>query len=328
MAHSGQRRGTFGRLWPRRVGVMIARGAEHCDRAAIACAIRKDFGNTRSTVKHSDYSGCVMSVLLLSAAAVSPVTVMAQAGPAEPAGQAGQASDQWRFSADLYGYFPDISGKVNFPGDQGSTQVDIPFHEVLSHLKMGFMGAFGAQYGRWGLFADGLYMDLDADKSLTRDFTVGGSTVPVTANVTVGLSAWVWTLAGEYRVVSDPEWTMDLYAGARSLFLKPTLDYKIIDPPGDIKGRKGTSGTSWDGLVGIKGRYAFGDDLKWFVPYYLDIGTGDTQLTWQGLAGVGYSYQWGDLVAAWRYLTWDGKSGRTLQELTLNGPMLGIALHW
>lgn len=271
-------------------------------------------------MKHSEYFSRVMSVLLLAAAAVAPATVMAQAEPAGP------ASDQWRFSADLYGYFPDITGKVNFPGDRGSTQVDIPFHEVLSHLKMGFMGAIGAQYGRWGLFADGLYMDLNAQKSLTHDFTVGGSTVPVTANITVGLSAWVWTLAGEYRVVSDPEWTMDVYAGARSLFLKPTLDYKIVDS--DIRGGKGTSGTSWDGIVGVKGRYAFGDNRKWFVPYYLDVGTGDTQLTWQGLAGVGYSYRWGDLVAAWRYLTWDGKSGQSLQDLTLSGPMLGVALHW
>jgi len=263
-----------------------------------------------------------MIAMLLATAALMPATVTAQTAPASP------EADTWRFTADIYGYMPDITGKVESAGDSGSIDVDIPFHDVLSHLKMGFMGAFSAQYGRWGMFADGLYMDLTSQKSLTRDFTVGANTVPVTANVSVELKAWVWTLAGKYQVVSSPEWTMDVIAGARSLYLKPTLDYKIVDPPVGIKGSKGTSGTLWDGIVGIKGRYAFGDDHSWFVPYYFDVGTGDTKLTWQGLTGIGYSYHWGDLVAAWRYLTWDGKSGNPVQDLTLSGPMVGVVLHW
>lgn len=260
--------------------------------------------------------------MLAAAALFVPATAMAQAAPAS------EEPDEWQVTADLYGYFPDITGKVNSPGGSGSTDIDIPFHDVLSHLQMAFMGAVAVHNDRWGMFADALYMDLNAQKKLTRDFQVGGGEVPVTANVTVGLRAWVWTLAGEYRVVAGPGWTMDMYAGARSLYLNPTLDYKVIDPPLGIKGSSGTSGTSWDGIVGLKGRYAFGDDHQWFVPYYLDVGTGDTRLTWQGLAGIGYSYHWGDLVAAWRYLEWKGKSGQALQDLTLSGPMVGVMLHW
>jgi hypothetical protein len=41
--------------------------------------------------------------------------------------------------------------------------------------------------------------------------------------------------------------------------------------------------------VGVKGRYTFGDDGKWFVPFYLDVGTGQSQLTWQISSGLGYS---------------------------------------
>jgi len=34
---------------------------------------------------------------------------------------------------------------------------------------------------------------------------------------------------------------------------------------------------------------AFGESRKWFVPYYLDVGTGESDLTWQAMGGIGYS---------------------------------------
>jgi hypothetical protein len=268
-------------------------------------------------------SSCrAMTALLCASAALVPATATAQTALASP------DAEKWQFTAELYGYFPEITGKVNYRGDSGSTDIDVPFHDLLDALKMGFMGALGAHNGRWGMFADALYMDLETDKSRTRDFTVGGSTVPVTADVSTELKAWVWTLAGDYRVVSNPDWTVDLLAGARSLYLKPTLDYTIAGPLRTINGSKGSSTTFWDGIVGIKGRYAFGDNREWYVPFYLDVGTGDTDLTWQAVAGIGYSYHWGDLLATWRYLDWNGKSGKPLADLTLSGPMLGVALHW
>ncbi len=41
--------------------------------------------------------------------------------------------------------------------------------------------------------------------------------------------------------------------------------------------------------------YIFGAGHAWSVPYYLDVGTGDSDLTWQGLLGLAYSFGWGDL---------------------------------
>ena len=64
------------------------------------------------------------------------------------------------------------------------------------------------------------------------------------------------------------------------------------------------------------------------MPFYLDVGTGQTELTWQGVAGIGYSFRWGDVVGVYRYLAWNGKSGKPLQDLNLGGPMVGVELHW
>ena len=46
------------------------------------------------------------------------------------------------------------------------------------------------------------------------------------------------------------------------------------------------------------------------------------------MAGLGYSYAWGDVFAAWRYLGCNMKSSDKIDDLNLNGPMLGIAFHW
>ena len=64
------------------------------------------------------------------------------------------------------------------------------------------------------------------------------------------------------------------------------------------------------------------------MPYYLDVGTGESNFTWQTMAGLGYSWQWIDTFAAWRYLDYDLGEGRPLSSLSLNGPLLSVKFHW
>jgi hypothetical protein len=81
-------------------------------------------------------------------------------------------------------------------------------------------------------------------------------------------------------------------------------------------------------MVGLKGRVNFGQDRKWFVPYYADVGTGDSDVTWQAFGGLGYAFDWGDLVAVWRYLDYNMPSSYDLKELTLNGAALGATFRF
>jgi hypothetical protein len=82
------------------------------------------------------------------------------------------------------------------------------------------------------------------------------------------------------------------------------------------------------GIVGVKGRYAFGDERRWYVPYYADIGTGESKLTWQVAGGLGYAWSWGGVFAMWRYLDYNFKSDKKLQDINFNGPMLGATFAW
>ena len=76
------------------------------------------------------------------------------------------------------------------------------------------------------------------------------------------------------------------------------------------------------------GRFAFGPQREWFVPYYVDVGTGESDLTWQIFGGLGYAFKWGDVLVGWRYLDYEFKSGSRLEDANLNGPMIGLGFHW
>jgi hypothetical protein len=246
-----------------------------------------------------------------------------------------QAADPWRFQAAVNLYLPDISGKTAFPLPPGSGSVAVDASTIVDNLKMAFMGTFEASKGPWGGFTDVLYMDIGNTKSGFRDISIGGLPIPAGANAKADydLKGWGWTLAGSWHAVTNPAATLDVVAGARLLDIEQMLSWEITGNVASIPlpGRAGTSkvGLShWDGIVGVKGRLALSADRKWFAPYYLDVGAGESKLTWQAVGGVGYSFPWGDVVGTWRHLDYEMKSGTAIQSLSFNGPSVSAVFRW
>lgn len=264
----------------------------------------------------------------LAVGALLPTAAAAQYAQADTPGK-------WQYAATIYGYLPTIGGAMAFPAGSGDSGLSVDASKILDSLNMAFMGSFDAHNGRWGMFTDVLYLDVGGEASKTREFSIGNIGLPAstTADLKLDLKGTVWTLAGEYRVVSDPTWKVDLLAGARYFGLKPTLNWSIYGDIGPlpIPGRAGSKEideTVWDGIVGAKGAYRFGAERRWSVPFYFDIGTGQSDLTWQAAGGIAYSYGWGDLVAMWRYLDYNFKSDKSLQDINFNGPMFGATFRW
>ena len=265
----------------------------------------------------------------LVAAALMPAAAMAQSVPAPAAGP-------WRYAASVYLYFPSVSGSTSYPADSGGTPINISAENVLERLKMAAMGSFDAHNGQWGVFTDLVYLRFGDTKTNSRDFTIGNIGLPAstTANLEWDLKGWVWTVAGEYRLpVSDPAWTLDLLAGTRLFDLRTQLTWNISGSLGplDPAARAGTATVSdsvWNGIVGVKGRYVFGGNRQWAVPFYADIGTGESKLTVQAAAGVSYAFQWGELNALYRYLGYEAKSGKAISEVNFSGPQVGAVFRW
>lgn len=254
---------------------------------------------------------------------------------AAPATVAAQGTEGWNFGLMLYGYLPSISGNSTFPASGGSPSINLDVDRILDDLEFVFMGTFEARKGRWGAFTDVLYLDVGTDRGGTRDITIGGIGIPATASADVryDIKGLIWTLAGEYNVHAAREASVDVFAGARLVDLEQDVRWNVNGNIGTVPlpGRSGSSNASrsnWDGIVGVKGRLRFGQDQRWFVPFYLDVGTGESDLTWQAQAGLGYSWGWGEVTAGWRYLDYDLGQGRPFSDLSLSGPEIGVMFRW
>ena len=218
-------------------------------------------------------------------------------------------------------------------GGGGSINVDVS--TILDHLKMTVQGSFAVQKGHWGAFTDLIYLNLGDSTSRTRRLTIDGEELPagVTAKADFDLKSTIWMLAGSYRVVANPGVTFDVLAGARLASMKQQLDWQFSGDFGPITppprtGSREASVDQWDAIIGGKGRVAFGTERRWSVPYYLDVGTGDSDVTWQAVLGLNYSFSWGELGVEWRYLDYDLKSDGPIKDLNFSGPAAGVAFRW
>jgi len=251
-----------------------------------------------------------------------------------PAALYADTSDSWEFGAAIYGWFPDMSGVTSFPVGEDQEFV-VPIGDILDNLQFTFQGSFDARKGNWGLLTDVVYLDIGNTESGFREGTIGESGIPADVSATVGfdMKSLIWTAAGYYRVLDQPEKSVDFLAGLRFADVEQSLDWSFSGNIGQlpIPGREGSAEVSakyWDAIIGVRGRFAFGRDGSWFLPYYLDMGTGDSDFTWQAMAGIGYSFGWGDVATIWRYMDYDLPSGKPIGNMDFSGPAAGVVFRW
>ena len=256
---------------------------------------------------------------------------LAGAALAPGAAQAQTAADKWQWELAMYGWFPAIGGSTQFPTGASGPSFDVSASDVIDSLKMAFMGQVEARKDKWGVWSDLVYSDLGGEKSGSHDFSVGGHPVSASANLSLDVKTTFWTVAGLYNLTTKPENTTDVIFGARLIDMNQTLNYTLSAPIPELptaNGKISASANNWDAIVGLKGRVYFGADRRWFLPYYVDVGGGQSKLTWQINGGIGYKFDWGAVVASWRYLDYEFKSGQALQGMNMSGALLGVAFQF
>jgi hypothetical protein len=157
----------------------------------------------------------------------------------------------------------------------------------------------------------------------------GAVEFPVNTGTTTSLDGLEWQGTVGYLMLSQPNLSWEILGGFRYLDVTVDLDWQF-DGPLNLLPQAGHLSQSlelWDVIVGTRGRFVFGNG-KWFVPFHLDVGTGDSDLTWQLFAGVGYSFSWGDVLVAHRHLEYDQSEGGLLQGMSLSGPAIGVSFRF
>jgi len=262
------------------------------------------------------------------------ISLPAYAGEPAPA-------DKWTFALRPYLWAPSINGTLKYdvpPSGGGGASVDLSSY-VLENLNMALMLSGEARKGNWSILTDVVYLDIESDESKVKSvsFTGPGGRVEISAGADLGtkvkLTGFEWELAGAYTVARGGNSSLDVLAGFRYLGIELKTDWKLSGSITDnVSGGGGTFASSgstsdrvdlWDGIIGIRGYVGLGDS-KWAIPYYLDVGAGSSALTWQGMAGIEYRYSWGELQLLYRYLYYDLKGDKLLQNVSLNGPAIGV----
>jgi hypothetical protein len=249
----------------------------------------------------------------------------------------------WTFDVAPYLWIANINTTMNFNlppalgGGTATTDTSIGFGDLVSHLNFATMVTADAQYERFSLLTDFIYMNLSGTASRIRSvkprdlpsITVSSG---AQANVNMDLTSYIWTLAGGYTLAEGNWGNFDAIVGFRYLGLNATLDHSIgivaVGPLGNgaVFGRGGSvsgSGDIWNGIGGFRGRVRLGN-AGLFIPYYFDIGAGGSNLTWQIASGLGYHTGLADLSLTYRYLTFNQSSDATVQTMTVKGPMLAV----
>jgi len=288
-------------------------------------------------MKHSDAVRCANCAILGAAALL--LTPAASAQSAKP------GADDWKFRASIYGWLPSIDVKSSFPvppavaaaglGANGNAEVD--GGDILKSIEGVFMGTFEARKGRWGGITDLIVLNLGQTKTGSKHFTIGGRVLPTvpgdaTLSADYSLEGTLWTLAGQYAAIDEPGHNLNIVAGARYLSLDQKLNWAFSGNIGPIAlplrgGTMTSDGSVTDFIIGVRGQARLGDG-RWYVPYHLDIGTGQSNSTYQAMLGIGYAFDWGDISAGYRVLDYNLPDSKFVSDLRFSGGVIGVGFRW
>ena len=242
--------------------------------------------------------------------------------PALAQNEAEAPRDEWQFAGSIYLWGADVGGTT-----MRGSEVEVGFSYLVDNLVLGFMGAFVARKNDWSLLADLIYLDLSANKSADVTIPIGGNLLPISTSVDLDLEGWIIHLAGGYNLYTEGRSRIDLIAGVRYLDLSTDIFLELQSlGPGQSRSIS-DSHTAWNGILGLKGTAALSE--RWFLPYYVDVGAGESKFTWQASAGLGFKAgnSW-DIALVYRHLEWDLDSTLIVDDINFSGPTLGVVFRW
>jgi len=271
---------------------------------------------------------------------------LALAGVAGVAAAQGD-SDGWQFNLTPYLWLPTIDGALKYsPPGGGSPTLEVGPTDWLDLLNAGALISGSARKGRYSISSDLVYLSLTSKNdgrvvSVEDNITVPGVPVPIpisaslNLNTRTDLDGLVWMIAAGYALQETETSSLDVFAGVRYFSVDVSsswdLTADITTPGGTVvlpaQGSIASDVDIWDGIIGVRGYSKVGSG-KWSVPFYVDVGAGDSDLTWNAMLGMSREYGWGELVIAYRHLDYDQDANGLLQNFSFSGPGIGARFNF
>ena len=240
------------------------------------------------------------------------------------------STDKWNIEFTPYFWAAELKGDATLRGRTGS--VDVGFSDLLDNLDIAFMGRVEAWKGRWGLFFDGLYMDLGSEFTTPRGLVSADIDVKMTMlEFGIGYHLWETQVGKE----GSQKLSFDLLGGGRYMNLEGEVDIVVGGPLAGLGlGRTFGRREEWvDPIVGGRLRWDLNDKLAAAVRTdFGGFGIGEgSNLTWNFLAGIDYKLsQKMSLKAGYRIFDIDYDSGSGNKKFGIDaqfrGPIFGLTI--
>jgi len=224
-------------------------------------------------------------------------------------------AEDWQFQVTPYLWAAGIEGDIATLPGLPEASIDLSFSDVIENFKIGGMLVAEARKGRFGIFMDVIYIDVEPK---------GSTPGPLFSSVKIDSETFVFTGAGLYRIWEEGGAFVDLLAGARvwSIDTKLSLGAGILSAV-DISHKE-----TWvDPVIGTKGLLPIAN-TKFYLSAFGLIGGFDVSSDFLYDVGVNLGYSWTENFATtigYRRFDVDYKEGDFLYDVAQSGMTLGFS---
>jgi hypothetical protein len=180
------------------------------------------------------------------------------------------------------------------------------------------MGVAEARYERFGIFTDLVYVRLSASGDTPLGF--------LASSVDFTTQSLMWSAAAEYRLLDQPDASIDAFAGFRLFSLKNEFDF---NPPGLLGGTELSQTETWaDPILGLKGRVSLTPEF-YLTGWGLIGGGASAEITWDLMGGAGYQFTESfSTVVGYRAAGVDYEDDGFVYDTVQHGPILGAVFRF
>lgn len=215
------------------------------------------------------------------------------------------------FTSSAYLWATGLEGRLRTLPPLPAAKVSIGFDQVMKNFDGGIMGAGEVRYDRYLLFVDLIASKISPNK------TVYPAGYP--AGVKVDSAAFIGLAAAGYRLIDDPTYSIDAFAGVRGFAMKNTLRVQLL--PATLKL---SESEQWaDGVVGARLKVNLTASL--YATTIGFVGKGGSRYEWDVFGGLGYAFT--DRVSAfagYRAMKVSYRNGDFIYNALQQGPVLGL----
>lgn len=219
------------------------------------------------------------------------------------------------FTASAYLWATGLEGRLRTLPPLPAAKVSIGFDQVMKNFDGGLMGAGEVRYDRYLMF-----FDLIASK-ISPNRTVYPAGYP--AGVKVDSASFIGLAAAGYRLIDDPAYSVDTFAGVRGFAMKNTLRVQFM--PATLKLAQSEQ---WaDGVVGARVKVNLTNAL--YATTIGFVGKGGSRYEWDVFGGFGYAFNDSlSAFAGYRAMKVSYRNGDFIYNALQQGPVLGLGARF